>query len=93
MSTTALWARADFARYVTWKAHEAGFLDQVPGLSVTDAVQAAFDAFGIDQPSAATRGDLETWLTSQRADAGQWTDWQYINLTTLTMLSPDFNLA
>ena len=55
VSTTALWARADFARYVTWKAHDDGFLSQVPSLSVTAAVQAAFDAFGIDQPSAATR--------------------------------------
>ena len=35
VSTTALWARADFARYLTWKAHDDGFLDQVPGLSVS----------------------------------------------------------
>ena len=56
-------------------------------------MQAAFDAFGIDSPSAATRAHLQTWLTNQRADSGQWSDWQYINLTTLTMLSPDFNLA
>ena len=93
ISTTALWARADFARYLTWKAHDAGFLSQVPSLSVSAAVQAAFDAFGIDQPSAATRGDLQTWLTKQRADDDAWTDWEFINLTTMTMLSPDFNLA
>jgi uncharacterized protein (DUF1800 family) len=93
LSTTALWARADFARYLTWKAHDNGFLGAVPGLSVHDAVQAAFDAFGIDAPSTATRGDLESWLTHQRAAPGQWSDWQYINLTTLTMLTPDFNLA
>ncbi len=93
VSTTALWARANFARNVAWPAHEAGFLNQVPGLSVHDAVQAAFDAFGIEQPSAATRYQLERWLTKQRADHHAWTDWQYINLTTLTMLSPDFNLA
>jgi len=93
VSTTALWARADFARYVTWKAYDDGFLDHIPGLSVANAVQAAFDAFGIDQPSTATRNDLQAWLTSQRADTGSWAAWQYINLTTLTMLSPDFNLA
>jgi uncharacterized protein (DUF1800 family) len=93
LSTTALWARANFARYLTWLADNAGFLNQVPGLSVTDAVQAAFDAFGVDSPSTATRNHLQDWLTGQRAASDQWTDWQFINLITLTMLSPDFNLA
>jgi len=93
ISTTALWARANFARYLTWLADNTGFLNQVPALSVTDGVQAAFDAFDIDSPATATRDHLETWLTGQRAAAGQWADWQFINLITLTMLSPDFNLA
>src|SRR4029077_15359141 len=47
VSTTSMWARADFARYLTWTAHDDGFLSQVPSLSVADAVQAAFDAFSI----------------------------------------------
>jgi len=93
ISTTALWARADFARYLTWTAHDDGFLSQVPSLPVSDAVQAAFDAFAIDAPSSATRAHLTSWLTAQRAAPGQWPDWQTINLTTLTMLSPEFNLA
>jgi uncharacterized protein (DUF1800 family) len=92
VSTTALWSRANFARYLTWKAHDANFLSQVPGLSVSDAIQAGFDAFGVDSPSTATRTHLQNWLTTQRA-ANQWPDWQSINLTTLMMLSPDFNLA
>jgi uncharacterized protein (DUF1800 family) len=93
VSTTALWARADFARNLTWMADNAGFLSQVPSLSVSDGVQAAFDAFGIDSPSPATSAHLQSWLTTQRGVSGEWPDWQFINLITLTMLSPDFNLA
>lgn len=93
ISTTALWARADFARYLTWFVNDSGFLNQIPGLSVSAGVQAAFDAFGVDSPATATRTHLQTWLTGQRAAPGQWPDWQFINLTTLTMLSPDFNLS
>ena len=80
-------------RNLTWPAYDNGFLSHVPSLSVADAVQAAFDAFSIDSPSTATRNHLTSWLTTQRAAAGQWADWQTINITTLTMLSPELNLA
>jgi uncharacterized protein (DUF1697 family) len=58
-----------------------------------DAVQHAFDVFGIDSPSSHTRSKLEAWLTAQRADNNAWTNWTFINLLTLVMLSPEMNLA
>jgi hypothetical protein len=48
---------------------------------------------GVDSPSSHTRGQLEAWLTGQRADQKAWTNWSFINLLTLVMLSPEVNLA
>jgi uncharacterized protein (DUF1800 family) len=93
LGTTSLWARADWARHVSWKARQNGFLAGTKTMAVPDAVQAGFDAFMIDQPSGATRADLEAWLTAERADGPAWDDWAVLNLMTLVMLSPDFNLA
>jgi hypothetical protein len=64
-------------------------------MTVPAAVQKAFDACGIEAPSAATRTLLENWLTTQRATnpSSEWTHYQAINLGVLTMLSPDFQLA
>jgi hypothetical protein len=53
-------------------------------------VQRAFDQFGINSPSAATRQSLETWMSGERATKG-WA--QQPNLLTLTLLSPEFQLA
>ncbi len=93
VSVTGMWARADWARSVTWKAWREGFLSDIQAMSVPAAVRRAFNVFGIDEPSSATRDHLESWLRSQRADSTAWRDLQQINLTTLMMLTPDFNLA
>jgi len=68
-------------------------LNGIVGLSAHDAVQHAFDVFGIDSPSNHTRSGLEAWLTAQRADSNAWTHWSFINLLTLVMLSPEMSLA
>jgi uncharacterized protein (DUF1800 family) len=80
LNSTALWARADFARNLTWRAHEAGFLadiiardptSQAHVMSDTDAVDLAYRAFGIDPASdhvsPYVRGVLVNWLSGQRA--------------------------
>lgn len=93
ISTTATWARADFARYLTWVKHDTtDLLVETDPMTVPDAVQAAFDLFMIDSPSAADRAKLESWLTAQRA-THEWADWGHLNLSTLLMLTPDFQLA
>jgi uncharacterized protein (DUF1800 family) len=90
INSAALGARANFARYLTWRAVEAGVLTGTKSMSAAGAVQRAFDTFGITEPSAATRDDLERWLVTERSARGSA---EQPNLLTLTMLSPDFQLA
>jgi len=94
LTTSRLWSRANWARNLWWiNDHTQNVLSDIVGMSAPDAVQHGFDYFGIDNASAHTRSKLETWLTKQRADNNAWVNWSFINLTTLLMLSPEFNLA
>jgi len=109
LNSTAMWARADFARNLTWHAHEAGFMMETTArtpqnqyvMSSAAAVDFALAKFGRD-PAVATgspwvKSVLVNWLNGQRATEAaptyQWRDWAAINLTTMTMLSPDVLLA
>jgi uncharacterized protein (DUF1800 family) len=109
LNSTALWSRADFARNLTWHAHDAGFLMETTTrnaqnqyvMSAGAAVDLALAKFGRDAtvapPSTQTRTVLIDWLNGQRATEAsptwQWPDWAAINLTTMTMLCPDVLLA
>lgn len=98
VTTTGVWERASYvATQVGPKADTLtpAFLGSTLSQTVPQAVQASFDACGIDNPSAATRSVLESWLTAQRSASAssEWTHYQSINLGILTMLSPDFQLA
>jgi uncharacterized protein (DUF1800 family) len=93
LTTSRVWARANWSRYLIWKNDVADTLSDVVSMTVPDAVQHAFDVLDVDAPSGHTRAELEAWLTAQRADTHAWTNWSFINLLTLVMLSPEFNLA
>jgi uncharacterized protein (DUF1800 family) len=93
LTTSRLWARANWTRYIIWKDNVGNTLNDIVAMTVTDAVQHACDLVGVDHPSAHTRGQLEAWLTTQRADRDAWTNWSFINLLTLVMMSPEVNLA
>ena len=98
VTTTGIWERATYLwGQVGLRADQLSpaFLGSTLTMTVPNAVQAAFDACGIESPSAATRANLEAWLTAQRGTAAgsEWTHYQSINLGILTMLSPDFQLA
>ncbi|MBK5287029.1 MAG: DUF1800 domain-containing protein [Acidimicrobiia bacterium] len=109
LNSTALWARAGFARNITWKAHEAGFLMEITTrtaqnqyvMSAAQAVDLALTRFGRDPATNSVspwvRSVLINWLTTQRGSEGaptySWRDWAAINLTTMTMLTPDVLLA
>jgi hypothetical protein len=109
LNSTALWSRADFARNLTWHAHEAGFLMETVArnaqnqyvMSAAAAVDLALAKFGRDATvapaSTQTRTVLVNWLNGQRATEAsptyEWRDWAAINLTTMTMLCPDVLLA
>ena len=93
LTTSRLWARANFARGLVWRNHVQDVLQGIKDLAVPEAVQLGFSTFGIDRPSAHTRNVLQTWLTHQRADNNAWINWTWINLLTQLMLCPEFNLA
>ena len=109
LNSTAVWARADFARNLTWRAHGAGFLMETIARNASNqhvmtpaaAVDLALSKFGRDPDVAPAslwvRGVLVNWLTTQRVTEGaptySWRDWAAINLTTMTMLTPDVILA
>jgi uncharacterized protein (DUF1800 family) len=90
ISSSALWARASFARSLTWKLQAGPLFANVSTLPVATAVQQALDTFGITNPSAQTRAALETWLQAERTARG-WA--QRPNLTTLMMLIPELQVA
>jgi uncharacterized protein (DUF1800 family) len=95
LTTSRVWARANWARYIIWVNDGAvgNTLHDITSKTVPDAVQFAFDTLNIDSPSPHTRAKLEAWLTAQRADTHAWTNWSFINLLTLVMLSPEMFLA
>jgi len=93
LTTSRLWTRANWSRYIIWRDGVGDTLKAITGMPVPNAVQYAFNALGIDNPSNNTRSRLSAWLTEQRADHDAWTNWSFINLLTLVMLSPEMNLA
>ena len=93
LTTSRIWARANWSRYIIWQDSVGDTLSGIVSMTVSDAVQHAFDVFGVDSPSSHTRSGLEAWLTAERADPNAWTNWSFINLLTLVMLSPEMSLA
>ncbi|MBN4059640.1 DUF1800 domain-containing protein [Acidimicrobium ferrooxidans] len=90
VSSTAQWAKADFARNLSWKAVNRDFLSQIEFLSVPDAVAIALSLFGVEDASPTTRQALENYLYAERA-TDEWP--QQANLLTLTMMTPDIQVA
>jgi uncharacterized protein (DUF1800 family) len=93
LTTSRVWSRANWSRYIIWQNNVQNTLSAITSMTVHDAVQYAFDRCNVDNPSAHTRAKLEAWLTLQRADSQAWTNWSFINLLTLVMLSPEMILA
>jgi uncharacterized protein (DUF1800 family) len=90
ISSSAFWSRAAFARNVTWLAAHTPFIRGTSAMTVPDAVSTALSAVNIDVPSTTTRAALEAFVTAERAASG-WAERP--NLTTLVLLSPEFQLA
>ncbi len=109
INSTALWARAGFARNLTWKAYNQhlDFLYEITARDVSnhhtmpasDAIDFAYDKFAVDpgRVSPYVHGVLENWLEGQRAaelaPTWAWDKYAAIELTTMMMLTPDFQLA
>jgi uncharacterized protein (DUF1800 family) len=109
VNSTALWARADFARNLTWRAHNRSFMTEITArdaqnrhvMSSTQAVDFAYGKFGLEPGSEKVspyiRGVLVNWLEGQRAaefaPTWSWRQWAAIQLSTMMMLSPEVQLA
>lgn len=91
ISTSAQWAKGSFAGWARWQANEAGIFAGVGSLSPAAAATAAFERFGIEDPSPLTRQRIEEYVAREKAASRSWAIPP--NLVTLTMLSPDFQLA
>jgi uncharacterized protein (DUF1800 family) len=91
ISTSAQWAKGEFAGWARWKANDAGIFSGAGSLSPAAAATAAFERFGIEDPSPLTRQRIEEYVAREQAARRTWTIPP--NLVTLTLLSPDFQLA
>lgn len=90
VSSSAAWAKADFVRHLTWKAVRRDHLKEVAQIGARQAVELALSFFGIEDASQQTRDALENYLYAERAN---WEWPQHANLLTLTMLSPEAQVA
>lgn len=91
ISTSAMWARGDWAGWMRWVASEKGMFEEVLSMTPQAAVQFAFDRFAIVDPAPRTRTALEQFVVSERAANRSWA--VKPNLIALLLLSPDFQLA
>ncbi len=91
LSTAASWGRSGFAAHVRWVARNKNVLVDTIYAKTADAVQQAFDQFGIVDPSPVTRRALEDYVDQARAQRANWL--VQPNLILLTLLSPDFQVA
>ncbi len=90
VSSTAQWAKSDFVRHLTWKAVQRDHLHEIEDMGVPQAVALALSWFGVEDADPSTRTAIENYLYAERAT---WEWPQHANLLTLTMLSPDIQVA
>ncbi len=90
LATSQLWGRSRWATDASAHAQLAGVLAGVDALTAKDAVQKAFDQFGVTAPSYYTRTALEACVTQTKADGDGWL--LPMQLVHLLMLSPDFTV-
>ena len=93
LNTSALSARAQLARSVTWHLRDNDGFENVNSMSVAAAVDYVAAYFGMTSLSATTRNALIAAHTAER-NAQAWTSWWApTNLLTMTMLAPEFHMA
>ncbi len=92
LSTAAFWARAQFAHDITWTlSTPTGPLSGVGSQTAAQAVQTAYDLFGITSPAPTTTASLVAFASSEENTANSWSIGP--DLITLALLSPDFQLS
>ncbi len=90
ISTSTAWARSQFADGVAWKVHESSRFQAVESMSPEEAADHVLAALGVFHASASTRAALVDYVRAERASR-RWA--QRWGLTTLVLMSPEFQLA
>jgi uncharacterized protein (DUF1800 family) len=96
ISSTACWARTDLIDWITWSIiNDREWLKTAIESAAPDAaVDLAISSLGIVDVSARTRNALITFVRQCRGLDGNRAAWgQYPYLLSLTMMSPEFQLA
>jgi uncharacterized protein (DUF1800 family) len=91
ISSGAVWAKGQVAANLQAALQASGAMRSWDGLNAADAVTAAFERFGVDDPSPATRSRLEAFVAGERAAGRAAT--ASSTLAALMTLTPDFQLA
>jgi uncharacterized protein (DUF1800 family) len=90
ISSSATWAKAQYANYLRWKVNDTPLLEGVQSKSPSESVQSFLTQFGIDNAGPQTRAALVRYVERERA-TDRWAERP--NLFFLTMLTPELQLA
>jgi uncharacterized protein (DUF1800 family) len=93
LNTSALSGRANLAKSVAYTLRKNGGFDFLHAMTTEAAVDHVANLFGIASMSAVTRGAL---IAAHQAEKNttKWNEWWApTNLLTMTMISPEFNMA
>ncbi len=91
INTSAMGSRGDFARQITWKLRNAGVFENMPSMTIDQAIDTAATMYALHPLSSTTRAAMATYLTAQRASGPGW--WEGTNMLTLAMLAPEMHAA
>jgi len=93
LNTSAVSGRAELARHLTWKLRDKGGYDFLNDLPIANAVDHVAGMFGIAPLSAVTRNALIAAQQAERSSTKWKNYWSPTNLLTMTMLTPELNMA
>ena len=93
MTSSATWAKAQYASTIRWRSYNKGTFETVGQLSASDAARHALDFFGIYAPSAKTLEVVQQLVQADRAQgsSGSWSE--RAGLLFVPMMTPEFQLA
>ncbi len=90
ISSTAAWAKHQFANHLRWKLEQGPLLRDLASLDPAVAAARALAQFGIYEPSAPTLAAITQFIAAERSARG-WGERP--GLLLLPMLTPDFQVA
>ena len=93
LTTSALSARAEMARAVTWALRQNDGFGFLNSMTIDAAIDHVANYFGITALSAPSRAALVSAQTAERSAQSWASSWAPTNLLTMMMLTPEFHMA